>query len=458
MGIVFWVAAVSLGATGKIPRCPELPAFPSFASRDRLLVVVPHEDDETLGAGGCIQKALAAGAAVRVVYLTYGDHNELAFLLYRKRPWLTPAVNEVMGEVRRREATQAMSFLGVPTSQLVFLGYPDGGTLDIWKQHWNEAPALTSRSTRTKSVPYPDAASYGKPHKGEEIAADLERQLLDFRPTHILVTQPVDAHPDHRAAYLFLQVALRHCARRIPSPEIFTFPVHIGMWPGLYGFHPEEWLPVPVQLAEDGSIWRCLELKTDQVRRKKEAIGFYKSQLVDSKRWLLAFARRNELFSTPRDVPLSREWSPIHGVVARPETQDYEKKSPMGHVTGVTYRDSGEALMIRAILRQPLERKLGVAAYAFGYKTGTGFAVMPKISIRTVVGRLRVTHQGVTLSATQVRAEMTGREITMTIPWDLLGDPEAVFVQSQGLVGGLPVSQTSWRVLTREPTSASAKP
>ncbi|MCB1569830.1 MAG: PIG-L family deacetylase, partial [Xanthomonadales bacterium] len=42
---------------------------------DRLLVVVPHPDDETLATGGLIQRALLAGAALRVVFATDGDNN-----------------------------------------------------------------------------------------------------------------------------------------------------------------------------------------------------------------------------------------------------------------------------------------------------------------------------------------------------------------------------------------------
>jgi len=46
------------------------------------MVVAPHPDDEVLGAGGLIQQAVAAGAEVRIVYLTNGDHNQIAFKLY----------------------------------------------------------------------------------------------------------------------------------------------------------------------------------------------------------------------------------------------------------------------------------------------------------------------------------------------------------------------------------------
>ena len=38
-----------------------------------LLVIAPHPDDETLGAGGLIERVRAKGGTVRVVLITAGD-------------------------------------------------------------------------------------------------------------------------------------------------------------------------------------------------------------------------------------------------------------------------------------------------------------------------------------------------------------------------------------------------
>src|SRR5688572_16478209 len=40
---------------------------------ERLLVIAPHPDDETLGAGGLAQRVLAQGGIVRTVVVTAGD-------------------------------------------------------------------------------------------------------------------------------------------------------------------------------------------------------------------------------------------------------------------------------------------------------------------------------------------------------------------------------------------------
>ena len=72
-----------------------------FSEGDRVLIVAPHPDDEALGAGGLIQSAVDSGADVKVVYLTHGDHNEIASIFYQKRPLLTKSDFVRSGQVRR---------------------------------------------------------------------------------------------------------------------------------------------------------------------------------------------------------------------------------------------------------------------------------------------------------------------------------------------------------------------
>src|SRR6476660_10649630 len=100
-----------------------------LAPTDRLLVLAPHPDDEVLGCGGLLQRAVSLHLPVEVAFLTYGDSNEGSFLAYRLHPVLRSSAVEKMGELRRREALAADALLGVPADRLTFLGYPDLGTL-----------------------------------------------------------------------------------------------------------------------------------------------------------------------------------------------------------------------------------------------------------------------------------------------------------------------------------------
>ncbi len=85
----------------------------------RALVVAPHPDDETLGAGGLIASLTAQGVLVTVLSLTRGDR---AF---------GPA-DPIVGFERRREQCGALRCLGQPQNpvQLVQLGLPEGALGD----------------------------------------------------------------------------------------------------------------------------------------------------------------------------------------------------------------------------------------------------------------------------------------------------------------------------------------
>ncbi|MDD5506660.1 MAG: PIG-L family deacetylase, partial [Candidatus Omnitrophica bacterium] len=90
-----------------------------FSKDDRIFILAPHPDDETIGCGGIIQEALSKGADVRVIYLTNGDHNQFAFIVYEKRLTFRSAEFIHMGKVRRDEAIKAMAGLGLNKDKLI---------------------------------------------------------------------------------------------------------------------------------------------------------------------------------------------------------------------------------------------------------------------------------------------------------------------------------------------------
>ena len=79
-----------------------------------LLVFSPHPDDETLGAGGLIQRVLGAGGAVKVVFMTSGDGFPAGVAVARHT--LTPTAQDyrTYGMSCQEEAKRAPAVLGVP--------------------------------------------------------------------------------------------------------------------------------------------------------------------------------------------------------------------------------------------------------------------------------------------------------------------------------------------------------
>src|SRR5260221_689640 len=121
---------------------------------------------------------------------------------------LGPRQYIAFGEVRQHEAAAATALFGLTRDQLNFLGYPDHGTLQIWRDYWGETRPFRSDATRTNAVPYPDAFGYGHLYKPESVVADFVELFQRIRPTKVFVTHPADTNPDHRAAANFGRLAV----------------------------------------------------------------------------------------------------------------------------------------------------------------------------------------------------------------------------------------------------------
>jgi len=82
-----------------------------------LLVVAPHQDDESLGCGGLIAAACAAGTPPIVVFVTDGAASHPGSLRFG------PTARR---DIREREARHAATALGLTADRLMFLRLPDG--------------------------------------------------------------------------------------------------------------------------------------------------------------------------------------------------------------------------------------------------------------------------------------------------------------------------------------------
>jgi LmbE family N-acetylglucosaminyl deacetylase len=317
------VALALVAALGRSPASPHTAEFlapeVTFDPADRILVLAPHPDDETLAAGGVIQQALDAGLPVHVVFLTNGDANEWSFVLYNRRPELLPGQVEAMGEVRRNEAVAATGVLGLKPEQLTFLGYPDFGTLRIWLSHWGSEPAFRSLFTRVTQVPYADAYRPGAAYKGEEVLADLKAVIEDFKPTKIFVSHPADYNTDHEALYLFTRVALWDLGL---EAEVFPYLVHTPGWPLPRGADPTRTLAPPADLARHENWW-TLPMTPQEIERKQAALEKHRTQYQSNAQYLSSFIRANELFGDTPDAAL-----PPNGAEAGPDAMVPDTRAP----------------------------------------------------------------------------------------------------------------------------------
>jgi LmbE family N-acetylglucosaminyl deacetylase len=164
----------------------------TLASSDRLLILAPHPDDESIATGALIQVARSVGAAVRVVVLTDGDNNPWPQRWIEKRWRIDAAARQRWGARRREEARAAVRVLGLTAEDAVFLGFPDLGLTDLLMRD------------------------------DQQIIRALRTQLDEVNPTMLIMPALSDRHPDHSAVHILARAALA----QLPIPRLYTFAVH----------------------------------------------------------------------------------------------------------------------------------------------------------------------------------------------------------------------------------------
>ncbi len=265
--------------------------FPEPRPGERILIVAPHPDDESLCCGGLIQRALANRARVAIVWMTAGDAFELDALVAERRLPLKGARMERLGHMRIAEALEAGEHYGIARNDLDVLGYPDRG-LKPMLDDYRDVPWF-SRWTRTDRVPYARALSPGAKYTGRNVERDLARVMREFEPTLVLAAAPEDRHPDHAASGRF---ALRVLTERGEADRLRYYVVHSGShWPSPRGLHGN--LPLGVPPVAPGRDWQSFELTDEERQGKLSALRLHHTQWEVMAHFLRAFVRRTELFA-----------------------------------------------------------------------------------------------------------------------------------------------------------------
>jgi len=268
-----------------------LDILPEIKNEDRVLILAPHIDDETIGAGGLIQRALGNKAKVKVVYFTNGDDNLLSAVEEERKTSVSSDEFITLGETRMQEGGAAMKILGLGNEDLIFLGYPDRGLLPMLGKYYT-AP-FTSRGTKFNHSPYRDTYKLEELYTGENLQTDLQEIVNSFKPTIIIVSHPRDGHPDHRAVFQYLERVLNGKHQGI---RVFAYLVHFSLYPPEKKLQKNLFLFPPKRLFTKVG-WFSLELSETEENKKLDAIGQYKSQKSPKfYDFLDCFVKRNEIF------------------------------------------------------------------------------------------------------------------------------------------------------------------
>jgi LmbE family N-acetylglucosaminyl deacetylase len=211
----------------------------SFSKSDKVLIVAPHPDDESLATGGLLQRLFAQRIPVRIVFATDGENNPWAQRYWERRWRIGPDERVRWGQRRRAEALDALRTLGGKSDCARFLSLPDLGTTHLLLQ--------------------------GAP----DLSVLMAEEIRDWAPTMALIPTRHDAHPDHSALSVAFSIALES----LGSPSIRTWE---------YLVHRPE-VPLPHESVK-------LLLSSEEVACKRKAILCHETQVALSRRRFTGFA------------------------------------------------------------------------------------------------------------------------------------------------------------------------
>lgn len=209
------------------------PDWPVDGRTTRALVLAPHPDDETLGAGGLIARVVADGGSVAVALISDGEQGQ--------RPELITQVE--LATTRRAEFVAACAALGVDRDYMTLLGIPD---LEIGGH-------FTS------------------------VSEQLAQLAEDFEPNLLLAPSGHDPHPDHRAVS---QIA-RSISRLFGIP-LLEYPIWSWTrWPWLDRASEPSLRDAILELARAARPRGMVRVDSSAFRTQKAvALNHYRSQLV----------------------------------------------------------------------------------------------------------------------------------------------------------------------------------
>jgi LmbE family N-acetylglucosaminyl deacetylase len=205
-------------------RALPLVSLEALTGEGNIVVVAPHPDDESLGCGGLIAEAIAAGRRVRLIIISdgTGSHpNSVSWPADRLRA------------LREAETIEAAGALGVPKTWVTFLRLPD-------------------RFVPTAGPVF------------EAAVVDVRRAALQIGGSAIVTTWQHDPHCDHQASFAIAKAA----QRELPETSLLIFPV--------WGWRLDGDKVLDEPPPRGGRL-----AVSEHIERKRRAIAAHRSQTTD---------------------------------------------------------------------------------------------------------------------------------------------------------------------------------
>ncbi len=171
-----------------------------------IMVFAPHPDDEALGCAGVILKSIQNNKKINIIIVANGESSvDGTERFIGHKPEIKDFID--IGYIRQKESISAMKVLGLASEDVIFLGYPNDGLLEILtSDKYTLDDSYRSEFTHFNQVSYEGSFNMGTPFCRESFQKDIKTILEQNKPKKVYVTHPLDSHFDHQA-----------CGRYIPS-------------------------------------------------------------------------------------------------------------------------------------------------------------------------------------------------------------------------------------------------
>jgi len=188
------------------------------SGKERVLIFVPHADDEVLGCGGLIEKAIRYQNKVKVVLAAVGN----SFFWHKEQP--------VSADTRKKEFFDALDVLGGASREIMF----------------------EDKESILDTLPL------------KEIVTKIDQTLKDFNPTMVFIPYP-SFNQDHRVLFDACMAGLRPIPGRIYKVvAMYEYPLIVWNYPSL---------------SNVGEMYLDI---SNTIDKKVQALQKHKSQLRDA--------------------------------------------------------------------------------------------------------------------------------------------------------------------------------
>lgn len=218
---ILFIALLFVWKTTPRKEFRRLPPAALAAGEHKVLVLIPHPDDESLAVGGYIYICRQTGASVRLILVSDGNCRGLRDLRYQ-------------------EFRAASRELGISEADLKFWGYPDG-SLRLYQ---------------------------------EALVEQLEQELEQYRPDLLMYPHPEDKHPDHSVLGRCVERSLKQA--HWLGAQAYAYLIHYNFFQltALFSSH----LFPPRSMPGNHEDWHKIALSPEALGAKRSALLKYRSQ------------------------------------------------------------------------------------------------------------------------------------------------------------------------------------